>query len=156
MSALNKENTCALTGHRILPKDFNEDSLEKVLISVIERGYNVFLDGMALGFDALCFKVLKRLKDRYDIKIVACVPCDSQSKFFNKRQKAEYDGMIAEADEVIMVSEKYFDGCMTVRNYFMVDNSSLLIAYKNYNGGGTYQTVKYAAEKGNEIIYIER
>jgi len=62
--------------------------------------------------------------------------------------------MIESADAVINVSDNYFDGCMMVRNMFMVDNSSLVIAYLNYNRGGTYQTVKYAAENGREIIYV--
>ena len=160
MPALNygivKEKTCSFTGHRILKKDFDHEEVEKVVLSLIEKGYDTFLIGMALGFDTECFKILLKLRKNADIRLIACVPCNMQSKFFNKKQREEYDRLIKKADLIINVSEDYYEGCMMVRNCFMVDNSSVLIAYLNYNRGGTYSTVKYAAENGREIIRIGR
>jgi len=151
---IDREKTCSFTGHRIMSGNFDERTLIKIINEVISRGYDTFLVGMALGFDTVCFKALTKIKKNVYIRLIACVPCNSQSKFFNKNQRAEYDKMIESADAVINVSDNYFDGCMMVRNMFMVDNSSLVIAYLNYNRGGTYQTVKYAAENGREIIYV--
>lgn len=62
--------------------------------------------------------------------------------------------MISKADEVVNVADDYYDGCMMDRNVFMVDNSSRLICYLNYGHGGTYSTVKYAAESGIEVVYF--
>ena len=156
MSAVNiiKDKTCAFTGHRILCDNFDKNEIVKIVQDLIKRGYDTFLIGMALGFDTECFKVLINLRKSADIRLIACVPCNSQSKFFKKKQLEEYQKLISEADEVVNVSDDYYDGCMMVRNYFMVDNSSVIIAYLNYNRGGTYRTVKYAAENGKEIIYV--
>lgn len=149
-----KEKTCCFSGHRILPLDFDKESFEKLVYKTVNDGFDTFLCGMAIGFDALCFSVLERVKESYDIKIIACVPCNTQSKFFNKKQKKEYERMISDADEVIVVTEEYYDGCMMERNKFMVDNSSRLICYLNYGHGGTYSTVKYAVESGVEVVYF--
>ena len=151
---IDKQKTCSFTGHRILSKNFDPEEVKKVIIDLISKGYDTFLVGMALGFDTACFKILVEIRKSADIRLIACVPCNSQSKFFNKKQREEYAEMLGQADEVVNVSDEYYDGCMMVRNYFMVDNCSVLVAYLNYNRGGTYRTVKYAAENGKEIIYV--
>ncbi len=157
MSAIkiDKLRTACFTGHRILPGNFNADEVEKAVYKAINDNFNTFLVGMAIGFDSLCFRVLEGIRLSNDIKIIACVPCSDQSEFFNKKQKKEYDRMIKEADDVIMLGEKYQSGCMQKRNAFMVDNSSRLIAYLRIKGGGTYSTVKYAVEQGLEVEYIK-
>lgn len=156
MSALkfDEKSTCCFTGHRILGKNFDPAEVRAKIEDLIKNGYKTFLSGMALGFDTVCFKILVEIKKSCDIRLIACVPCNSQSKFFNKKQREEYEELLKKADEVVNVSDDYYDGCMMVRNYFMVDNSSVIIAYLNYNRGGTYRTVKYAAENGKEIIYV--
>ena len=152
--SITKEKTCAFTGHRILSADFKKSQVADIVKDLIKRGYDTFLVGMALGFDTECFKILVEERKSADIRLIACVPCNSQSKFFNKRQREEYEFLLKQADGIIKVSDNYFDGCMMVRNCFMVDNSTVLVAYLNYNRGGTYRTVKYAAENGVEIIYV--
>ena len=149
-----KEKTCAVTGHRVVSKKLDPKEVENSLYKVINDGFDTFLCGMALGFDTLCFNILCRLKKDNPIKIIACVPCDSQDTFFTKKQKAEYKKMLDNADEVIYVSKTYFDGCMQVRNQFMVDNASKLIAYLNAGYGGTYNTVKYAIDRGVSVEYV--
>ncbi len=152
---INKNRACAVTGHRVMQKDFNEQDLKSSFIGLIEQGYDTFLIGMALGFDTACFKVLKRLKENYSqLKLVACVPCKNQSLKYNKYQKREYDEMIDFADGVFVLGEEYTEGCMQKRNKFMVDNSSVLIAYLRRDFGGTFNTVKYAEEKEIKIIYV--
>lgn len=151
---IDKKIACAFSGHRILPKDFDKEELKKAVYNAINDGFSTFLVGMAIGFDALCFKVLEETRKEKDIKIIACVPCRDQSKYFNKSQKKEYDRMLAAADEVIYLAENYFEGCMQIRNEFMVDNSSMLICFLLSPYGGTYSTIKYAAEKGLNIVYL--
>ena len=55
--------TCAVTGHRILPKDFDRIKLKIYLGQIAENGYEIFLVGMAKGFDLECFSVLTELKN---------------------------------------------------------------------------------------------
>lgn len=151
-----KKITCSFSGHRILPKEFNTEELKKAVDNAIKDGFSQFLVGMAIGFDTLCVKELIKIKEKSDIKIVACVPCLDQAEYFNSKQKKEYFSLLKKADEVICLNENYFDGCMQQRNEFMVDNSSRLICYLKAGYGGTYSTVKYAVEKGLDIIYINK
>lgn len=153
MSDFDLLTTCCFTGHRVIKKDFDIENLEKVIKKVIKNGYKTFLVGMALGFDTLVFQTLLNFK-QYNIDIIACVPCKDQNKYFNKNQKTTYNKLIEKADKVVYVSDEYFDGCMQKRNRYMVDNSSILIAYLYSNMGGTKYTVNYAEKQGKNIIYI--
>lgn len=151
---INSARTCAFTGHRTLYKDFNAEKVEKEILNLIEKGYNIFLVGMAVGFDTECFKILLKIKEKKEVKIIACVPCKNQSEKFNGKQKIEYRELINKADEVIVLSEEYSPRCMKKRNEFMVDNCSVLIAYLRRDYGGTSQTVKIAEKYGKQVIFI--
>ena len=81
------------------------------------------------------------------------MPCKDQDKFFNASQKQEYKKALSLADKVVYISDEYFDGCMQKRNRYMVDNSSILVAYLYAKIGGTIYTVNYATKKDKNIIY---
>jgi len=145
----------ALTGHRVLKKDFDLYHFNRVLVNIIESGYNIFYIGMAIGFDITGCKLLNELKETYkDIKIIACIPCKEQDKFFNKKEKNDYENCLKFCEEIIYITDTYITGCMQMRNRYMVDNCDLLLAYLYKNLGGTYYTVNYAKRKNKEIIYI--
>lgn len=146
-------STCAFTGHRVLKKDFNEEKLSEIIDKVISSGYKTFLVGMAWGFDLKAFELLYKKKDK-NIDIIACVPCKNQEIYFKKSEKEKYLNYLEKADKIVYVSNEYFDGCMQKRNRYLVDNSSLLIAYIYSNMGGTKNTVSYAEKKGKNIIYL--
>jgi uncharacterized phage-like protein YoqJ len=151
---IEKAKTCAVTGHRDLLKDLNIDLLRREFIKAINIGYNTFLVGMALGFDTICFQTLESLRKEYNIKIIACVPCPSQSYKFTIEQKIEYDRMIESSDDALLISEEYNKYCMKKRNDFMVNNCSLLICYLRRDFGGTFYTVNKAKKDGIKIIEI--
>ena len=151
---IEKAKTVCFSGHRTLEKDFNKLALCNEIIRLIETGYDTFLVGMAVGFDTECFRMLYELKNKNDIKIIACIPCLNQSERFNSFQKAEYDKMLTQADEKIVLSEKYHSKCMQIRNEFMVDNASVLVSYLRKDYGGTKNTVKYAEKVNCKIIRL--
>lgn len=151
---INPAKTCAVTGHRIVDGKFCTEKLKKCFYKLVEGGYDTFLVGMAIGFDTLCFQTLESVRREKNIKIIACIPCETQSAKFNNSQKEEYDRMLNSADGKIMISTEYTPRCMHKRNVFMVDNSSCLIAYINRDFGGTANTVKYAEKKGVMIIRV--
>ena len=62
---LKKNSTCAVTGHRILSSDFSVYKLKNDLENIINRGFDLFLIGMATGFDTECFSALEELKKDY-------------------------------------------------------------------------------------------
>lgn len=69
---------CALTGHRKLGYDFDETQLKEIFVRLIGEGFTLFLSGMAVGFDTACCRVLYKLRETYDIAIVACIPFAGQ------------------------------------------------------------------------------
>lgn len=148
------EKCCAVTGHRKITEDLDFKKLREVFINLITKGYDTFLIGMAVGFDTLCFKILEKLKEDYSIKLVASVPCFNQDINFTPLQKKVYRDMLKKADITYYISKEYTPYSMQKRNMFMVDNSSVLVAYLREKKGGTYNTVKYATNNNKKIIYI--
>ncbi len=149
---LNKAKTVCVSGHRALPNNFNKEKLKNAFLTLIDNGYDTFLVGMALGFDTICFNLLEQIRQKKSIKIVACVPCEEQDKLFNAEQKKEYRRMLEEADQKFVLSKIYTPQCMQKRNKFMVDNSSIVIAYLSQNFGGTKNTVEYAIKRGVVVV----
>ena len=153
MTDFDLKTTCCFTGHRVLKKDFSDERLSEIIDKLIENEYKTFLVGMAIGFDLKVFEILQT-KKKYNIDVIACVPCKDQDKFFNLKQKEQYKNAIENADKVIYLSEEYFDGCMQKRNMYMVDNSSIVVAYMYAEIGGTKHCVNYAKKKGKNIVFI--
>lgn len=150
-----KNQTCAITGHRILGEDFDFNLLKSDLVKLIGRGFNVFLIGMAQGFDLTTFKALSILKKDFpEIRLCAVIPCSDQSKYFSAENRYDYYEFIESADFIAKEENPYFKGCMLLRNNYLIDNCSLCYAY--FNGekhGGTYYTIKRAINKGIRVDY---
>ena len=144
---------CALTGHRVLGKDFPRGALEEDLKKLILQGADTFYCGMALGFDLLCCEILVSLKTEWPVKIVACVPCADQSARYPYEMRRLYEELLEECDEKIVLHEHYEEGCMFERNRRMVDECDLVFAYLYAKRGGTYYTVRYAEKKDKRIIF---
>ncbi len=152
-----KNKTCCFTGHRIIPSKawFSlEEKTDETIRGLIERGFDTFISGGALGFDTMAAQCVLRLKIKYDIKLIIAVPCREQCKGWNKNEKEVYENILNHADEVVVLSEEYDRECMHRRNKFMVDNSSACVAHLNKMSGGTFYTVNYAADNDKEIIFI--
>ncbi len=79
--------TCALTGHRSLPENFDRNALCDRLEELIVSGYDRFLCGMASGFDLSALCCLIRLKGKYALEIHACIPFAGRKKVFPLRIK---------------------------------------------------------------------
>ena len=149
------EKSVAVTGHRILGKNFNKQRLKEELNLLVNKGYKYFYIGMALGFDKECFFALEELKKENEIYLIACVPCLGQSDKYTKTQKLEYINMLNNADEVKFTQLDYDELCMKKRNKYMVDNADLVFCYLTKSSGGTYYTVNYAFENNKKIVYFK-
>ncbi len=144
----------AFTGHRTLSGDLNGKVVREIIEDAIRRGADTFYCGMACGFDLFCCWILSRLRKYYTFKVVACIPCRNQEKNFSVEDKILYARMCEACDEVVILSEFYYNGCMQVRNRYMVDRADEVIAYLNDNRSGTGYTVRYAREKGKKVIFV--
>ena len=153
-----KNVSCCFTGHRdidVTKVSAIKEKLNTVISQLIKQGYTDFYDGGALGFDMLAAEAVLELKKIYPhIRLHIIVPCANQSSRWSKENVWRYEAIISLADEVKILSPFYFDGCMQVRNRYMVDNSSVCIAYLERTTGGSAGTVKYAEKQGVEVIYL--
>ena len=168
MLKLVKSKSVCFTGHRSqkLVWGFNgsderclkmQDNLRIEIEKTINRGYETFYSGMALGFDLICVETILDLKKKYsDIKIVGVLPCKTQDSKWQVKDRERYRKLLWQLDGVRCIYDNYIGAeCMLERNRFMVDNSALMIALYNGTNGGTKSTIEYARSKGLEIIIIE-
>ena len=146
---------CAFTGHRnLFGTDFDEQLLKRVVSDLIKNGVTQFLCGMAVGFDLKAAQTVIDLKSKYDVRLVACLPCANQSERFSLKSKQLYGAILARCDEVVVLQEKYTKGCMLARDRYLADNCDVLVCFLRKKTGGTAYTVNYAETAGKKIIYL--
>ena len=142
---------CALSGHRGLPANFDKNLLYDTLDELIREGYDTFCCGMARGFDLVALECLADLKQRHHVRIEACIPYAGQRQTLPRFERVRYGNLLSWCDEVTVLSEHYYSGCMLARNRYMVDKADVLLAYCTREDGGTAYTVRYARAKGIEV-----
>ena len=162
------EIACAFTGHR--PKSFlwkyNEaasdcvllkDTLAKQIRLLVDSGVTEFLSGMAQGVDLWATEIVLDLKKENPALRLHCIlPCEGQEREWSASEQERYRSILRQADEAICVNQEYTADCMLVRNRYLVEHSSVLLAV--YNGtyrSGTGMTIRYAKQLGREVIVID-
>lgn len=160
--------TCAFTGHR--PKSFpwkhDETASDCVLLKEVlaaqittltDRGVTDFFSGMAQGVDLWSSQIVLDLQTKNPALKLHCVlPCKGQENKWTASAQESYRSILAQANEIIYVSQEYSRDCMLERNRWLVDHSSILLAV--YNGtyrSGTGMTIRYAQKLGREVIIID-
>ncbi len=149
-----KHFSCALSGHRALPEDFDVSALKEKLEELILAGCNEFYCGMAEGFDLTALKCLFELKEKYSLSVEACIPFRGQERHFKEEAKAFYREALPLCDRQTEISPEYGAGCYHMRNRYMVDSADMLLAYCTKKRGGTYYTVCYALETQKEVVFF--
>ncbi len=153
--------TCCFTGHRpekfdtpdITPKDIL-GMVEDVTAIAIKDGYDTFISGMSRGTDIWAALDVLNLKKEYPIKLICAVPFKGFEKSWSDEWKRAYNYILEQADEVVYICEKYSRSSFMLRNKWMVDRSSRVIAAYLDIKGGTRNTIKYATKKGLDIWNI--
>ena len=153
-----KDKTCCFTGHRVIPGQ-QYDSIYKALkaeiMSLMKAGYRYFCVGGALGFDTLAAQTILELRQIVpSIQLILVLPCMEQTKGWSAKDIAIYEDIKNRCDKYTYTSEHYFSGCMHKRNRYLVDNSTVCIAYLTRQNGGTAYTVHYAKEQNVRVINI--
>ena len=155
MKQVNSKTSCALTGHRVLPKNFNNRLLFDELEALIKEGCTSFFCGMARGFDLLALKLLVELKERYPIYLEACVPFRGQENTFPEQEFLLYRDLITRCDVTTVLFDSYKNGCYLARNRYMVDCSDMLFAFCTKSTGGTAYTLRYANSLSKPVIFTK-
>ena len=153
------ENTVCFTGHRSIRSEDAADiasKLDVVIERCVSKGYRRFLSGGAIGFDTLAAKrVLEAKKKDESVVLSLILPCRDQTKLWTKLPNInEYRDLKDAADEIVYIQDFYDASCMMKRNIYMVDHSSLCIAYFGGRAGGTANTVNYANKKGVAVVNL--
>lgn len=151
---MKNEQTCCVTGHRDIPADKGgllHTKLRSDVLNAIAEGYTHFISGFATGIDLIFADIVAELKAEYPITLEAAIPYPGRMTTPDK----DFQRLIRACDVVKVHSGHYFKGCYMVRNRYMVDTSSLVIAvYDGRASGGTAATIRYACKAGREIWRI--
>ena len=161
-----KANTVCFSGHR--PEKFpSSDENSDIIIRIkkdiyreikksIDQGFTTFITGCARGVDIWAALMVIEQKHKNDnIKLISAIPYKEHGKSFKGKDKFLINNILLNSDEIIYVSESYSRDCMRLRNQFMVDNSSKLIAVVSDYRSGTGQTIRYANKQGLDTIIID-
>jgi len=151
------ETTAAFTGHRYYDGECAEQLADAVR-RFHAHGYRTFLSGMAAGFDLAAAETVLTLKPQLpDLRLVCIVPFDGHDKRFSAGDRERFARIVREADDSIILAQRYSTDVYHRRNNFLVDNSSAVIAYCDGNRSGTLYTLKRALKKGlrTENLYAD-
>ncbi len=150
-----KEKTVCFTGHRNVIHKHLSRKLDEIVETLINDGFLYFGTGGARGFDKLAAESIIRAKERHpDIKLIIVLPSKDSWDKWNKYDREEYMHLAANADKVTSLSDRYYTGCMHVRNKHLVDRSSVCVSYRYSSSGGTAFTENYARKKGLTIVSV--
>ena len=159
--------SCAFTGHRPSKLPWKlalsapeyvtfYDLLEKQIEFLTKFGISHYYCGIAIVTDLICAEIGLALREKNPaIKLHCAIPCKSQADKWAASLRAQYHAIFDKTDSITFVSREHTKNCMPVRNRFMVDHSSIVLAV--YNGecrGGTAATVRYARKMGRELIIL--
>ncbi len=137
--------------------DFDPSQLFHAIKKMIQKGCTTFLNGLAVGFDLLAAEYLLAFKSKYpQIKLITCIPCKEQEKYYSDDDKIRYLNVLLCADERKVLSKRYHRGCMLARDRYMVEQGNCMITYCKRDTGGTAYTLRYFQKKHpeGEIIYL--
>lgn len=154
-----KNKSVCFTGHRFIPFAKSKEirkRLREEIVKAYNHGFRNFYCGMACGFDMMAASVVLSLQcDLHDISLFAVIPFRDQTARWSERDRERYNNLLAAADGMVVLSERYFPGCLLRRNDYMIEHSSSVIAY--YDGdqkGGTAYTCRRAKALNMEIRNI--
>ena len=150
-----RRETCCFTGHRNLPAEHLPaipSLLDDTVAELIGRGIVDFACGGARGFDTLAAQSVLRARAACPyLRLLLFLPCRDQTRGWPSKDAAVYVDILAQADAVSYVADRYRPGCMQERNRRLVDESSWCVSWLTRQAGGTAYTVSYARRQGLAI-----
>ena len=154
-----RQRRCCFTSHRPEKLHCTESTaicaLESAIISAYTEGYRTFLTGMARGVDIWAAEVVLREREAHrDVRLICALPHLGFQTRWEQSWRRRYEAILAAADLVKTISPTYSKGAYQRRNEWMVDHSSLVIAFFTGCPGGTANTIAYAREQGISICLI--
>lgn len=153
-------HTGMVTGHRTIRPDHLDIVKARTEIEfrrlIQKQDIRWWGCGGAIGYDTLCASILFRLRatEFPHIKVILVAPFPGYTSRWTDEQKATYEQMLPLYDKRVFVSQTGSREAYLKRDRHLVDNSSIVIAYKTRESGGTAYTVRYAEHQNIPVINI--
>lgn len=150
---------CCFTGHRPEKLHLSEQEVKSKLETEIRQamadGYTTFISGMARGVDIWAAQIVLRFRaNNPAIHLIAAVPYKGFENRWSKSWQDQYNFILEYADLVRYICKGYSIASFQIRNEWMVDRSSRVIAVYNGEPGGTKNTIDYANKNNIEVVSI--
>lgn len=155
-----RAKTACFTGHRTIRPDHLDIVKARTEVEIrrliLKEDIRYWGCGGALGMDCLAASILMRLRDTEfpHIKVILVAPFPGYTSRWTDEQKATYEQMLPLYDKRVFVSQIGSREAYLKRDRHLVDNSSIVIAYKTRESGGTAYTVRYAEHQNIPVINI--
>lgn len=154
--------TACFTGHRMakLPPGMVRrvvlSMLYEEIRSAVKCGVDTFYTGMAAGIDLYAADYVIRLREQYpQLRLICVKPFADCGNSLRGDDRYHFNSVLAEADAVLELSDRYYNYCYRFRNQFMVDHSDLLIAVVSEMRSGTGQTIRMAQRRRLPVRMID-
>lgn len=151
--------SCCFTGHRPEKLNVSQDvvctKLKRAIEDALDDGFVNYITGMSRGVDIWAAElVLEQKKEFPHIKLICAVPFEGFEKGWEQEWQERYHRILKEANEVYFICPRYAKSAYQVRNEWMIDHASMVIA--GYTGvpGGTRNTLEYAKKRGDYVIRL--
>lgn len=117
---------------------------------ILKQGITV-ISGMALGWDTAWALAALEL----DIPVIAAIPFVGQERLWPRESQLLFHEIRKKAVEVVIVSDGgYAVEKMQIRNEWMVDHCTTLVALWDGSRGGTYNCIQYARKFKRPIVNL--
>ncbi len=151
--------SCCFTGHRqqflTRPEDEIKADLENSILRAVDEGYTTFITGMACGADIWAAEIVLRMQDSHpELRLIAAVPFSGFNKAWGEEWQRRYRAVLSRAEHTEVLGPAFSRGIYQIRNEWMVDHSSKVIAVYNGKPGGTRNTIRYAKRRGLPVDMI--
>lgn len=169
-------NTVCITGHRekgVIPyrgnriywnitKEAVKCMLGTYIDMALEKGYRSFFSGLAEGADLWAAEhILRKKKRDGSIRLIGAMPFLDHAAGFSEESIKLLEKAERGADELVLINDdpdasySKINSVYRDRNYFMVENSSVTLAFLNDDASarrtGTMQTVNYSNRRGRRV-----
>lgn len=130
------------------PESVIIQGLETAIRQAIYDGKSVFISGMARGVDIWAAEIMLHLREEgQKIKLICASPYKGFERGWSSEWQQRYNTVL-EADYLVrFIPPGYSRSCFRIRNEWMVDHSSLVIAVFNGQPSGTKNTIDFANRK---------
>ena len=148
------------TGHRPEKLTRGEKVIKKELKihvrQTITDGFHIYISGMARGVDIWAAQIVLKLRSEgHPVKLMCACPYDGFEKGWSQEWQKQYRDILASADFIKYICERYSRSCFQVRNEWMVNHSAKIIAVFNGEKSGTKNMIDYAAKVNIPVVFMK-